>query len=411
MQDKKTLVWVVATLSSVGGGEQLLLEGANHYRSIGYDVHIFTWSFNEEALFDGTYDNKNIHVLSGKQTSRQSIFRRALSRAYSLISLRKKIQALNPERVICQSEYDVALVYLATLFTKIPYSILIFGQTFQFPHDIAKYSLMFKKQLKEIVGSMPGYGETIPLQRPKTSLINIIANELVCLIRYFAVRKARSRIVFSKQVQWEVSKLYKANSIILKGAYPEGIINYVDTEDRKLSLDIPSTSKVFLSLSRLDKKKRIDLCIKAFDLLNPENSILLIGGKGEEAAKLEALVTELGIGHKVKFLGYVDQADVWGLKQMCDAFISLDIADYDITAFEALALGAKVVWTDEIDMDANLKQCKNIYVVAPEINAVAQGMELAAASSPISERDRMRQYSWSNYFNSILGLRVTPDAD
>jgi glycosyltransferase involved in cell wall biosynthesis len=402
MSDNKTIVWIAGSLIDVGGGEQLLFEGVKHFRSIGYDVHIITWSFDQEALFNNTYENKNIHVISENESSRSNIFKRASSRFLSIFTLRKKIALLSPHRIICQSEYDVTLVYLATLGKKIPYSILIFGQTFQFPHDLAKYSLVFKKHLKTIVASMDGYRETTPLVRPKSGVINILANELICLVRYIAVKKATSRIVFSKQVQWEVSLLYKASASILKGAFTEEIFRYEDISTRRLDMDISPQTKVLLSLSRLDKKKRIDLCIRAFDRLNLENSLLLIGGKGEEAERLELLVTELGISHKVKFLGYVDQADVWGLKQMCDVFVSLDIADYDITAFEALALGTKVVWTDEIDMDERLEQCRSIYVVKPEVSDVVAGLKSAIEDPDVNERSCMHLYTWSNYFNGIL---------
>ncbi len=399
----KKILWIVGTFNNVGGGELLINEGAKFYRSLGHSVNIVTWDYNSHSDFDGTYSHSGIKILKKKDISREKIFDRSLDALKSLGELRKLIIKLDPDVIICQSEYDAARLYLATMLTKFRYVVLVFGQTFQFPHDNAKYSLVFKKNIRLIVQTMEGYKDTVSLEPPKMSFFNKIANEIVCFIRFYAIRKSKSLFSFSKQVQWEILKLYGISSYVVKGAYDSKILNYTcDSREVRKRYGLSLESKVFLSLSRLDPKKRIDLCIKSFEALQMEDAVLLIGGKGEDRDRLEKLVSESSVAGQIKFLGYVEQENVWDLKQISDVFVSLDIADFDITAYEALALGAKVVWTKEADLDENIEGYNNLFVVEPNIKAISAGMLEALEGEKIRNKDVLKRYTWDNYFSFIL---------
>ncbi len=399
----KKILWVVGTFNNVGGGELLINEGAKYYRSLGHSVNIVTWDYNSHSDFDGTYPHSGIKILKKKEISREKIFDRSLDALKSLGDLRKLIINLKPDVIICQSEYDAARLYLATMFTKFKYAVLIFGQTFQFSHDNAKYSLIFKKNIKLIIETMEGYKDTVSLEPPKMSFFNKIANEIVCFIRFYAIRKSKSIFSFSKQVQWEILKLYNIRSYVVKGAYDTRILNYTcDTGKVRERYGLPLESKVFLSLSRLDPKKRIDLCIKSFEALQMEDAVLLIGGKGEDRKRLEKLASESNVAEQIKFLGYVEQKDVWDLKQMSDVFVSLDIADFDITAYEALALGTKVVWTEEADLDKDIEGYNNLFVVKPNVKAISAGMLEALRGKKIRDKNVLKSYTWDNYFAFII---------
>jgi glycosyltransferase involved in cell wall biosynthesis len=405
----KKLVWVTSTLHTAGGGSRLLLEGVKYYRSLGIDTHIITWDFDKESLFDGEYSDENIHIISNqKPKQNDKILGRAWERFSSLLRLRKKIKELNPDIIYNQGEYDCTFLYIVLLGTRYQYVSLIFGQMFQFHKDIAKYTLTFRKHLDEIRNSTPGYREMVPAKQPPTSLIDKVVAEIINFIRYYAVRKSKSIFVFSKQVQWEVGKVYKKPSFILKGAYSKSLFsktfNY-PIEKYKTNPD----QKIVLSLCRLILKKRVDLKIRAFHYLltvyNIKNVKLLIGGKGEEMEGLVQLAKELNLGDTIEFIGYVPEKDVFPLTASCDVYMSLDVADFDISPYEALGVKRPVIWSSEMDRDTFLTNCPAVFAVEPAVEEVANAMKEALTLN-LTKIDwaGLDEYTWENYFQKMLNL-------
>jgi len=403
MKKKQTLVWVLNRLITVGGGEKLLLEGVEYYRSLGFDVYVITWEFSEKALFGGKYEKKNIISLNENIKPRESIFQRAVTRLGSIITFRKKLKELNPELIIVQGEYDVATTYIATLFTKLKYSFLIFGQIFQYPHDLGKYSLVFRKNLKTIVESQQGYKETIPLTPPKTGIVNRLSNEIISVIRYFAVRKAVSRFTFSKSVQWETKLLFNVDTIRNQGAYKKDIFNErYNKESIKTTLNIPLNKKILLSFSRLDKKKRIDVIAKSL-LYLPDEYFLVIAGTGECDSSLHELVKNSNLDDKVLFLGYIDEQIANHLKASADIFISVDIGDFDISPLEAMALGCKAIVSTEFDLDENLFNFTNLKSTLATPESLAKTIKELILVEPMPYYQHvLNEYTWENYFQKIL---------
>lgn len=411
----KRIVWIVGTLEQVGGGERLLLEGVKHYRDLGIDVHVVTWKFNECALFDGLYDNKNIIVLSGdSKVSRKYIAKRGRDRFKSFFKLRATLKYLKPDLIICQNEYDCAFLYLANIGLQIPYITLIFGQTYQFPFDLAKYTLIFKKHFNAIRLSTVGYRETIPVKPPSTELINRLMIEIICVIRYYAVRKSKVVFTFSKQVQWEVKKMYKKSTYILKGAYKKAILDFIADKTQLDQYKQNADQKIFLAVSRLVAKKRIDLAISAFSQLLKSKNIntkLLIGGTGPELPKLQGLCKKLGIEAYVQFIGYVPEKQLLHLTSECDVFLSLDIADFDISPYTALALHKPVIWSNEMDTDDFLKSYPFVFAVEPNVDSVANAMNQAllinVQNKSLQYKNNLLKYSWEEYFDKILELSTS----
>jgi glycosyltransferase involved in cell wall biosynthesis len=404
----KRLVWITNTLHTAGGGTRLLFEGIQYYKSIGIDAHIITWDFDEEALFGGTYSRDSVHIIGDKHSASavRSTFNRAATRVGTFGRLRRLIAEINPDIVLNQSEYDCTLLYLALRGTRYEYATLIFGQMFQAHEDTMKYALMYRRHFNAIRSSTPGYQELVPLQRPKTGALSRLTTETLGVARYPAMRNARRIFVFSKQVQWENHKLYGVSSIIAKGAFPRAIvgkpIGYPIDEHR----DRPG-QKIILSLCRLIRKKRVDLKLRAFHQCLERGTIgdakLLIGGKGEDYDQLVALAGDLKLGDRVKFLGFVPDADVYPLTAACDSYMSLDVADFDISPFEALALKRPVIWSSEMDTDDFLSSCPAVFAVPPTVDAVADAIKKSLALDLTAvDWSGVDHYSWEAYFQGIL---------
>ena len=99
-------------------------------------------------------------------------------------------------------------------------------------------------------------------------------------------------------------------------------------------------------VARFAPRRGHELLIRAFRLLLAEypGARLLLVGKGEARARLEALVTELGVAREVLFTGYRD-ADLPGVLQALDAFALMGAGSDEScrAALEAMAAGRPVV--------------------------------------------------------------------
>jgi glycosyltransferase involved in cell wall biosynthesis len=401
-EDKKTILWVLKSLEVPGGGERLLLEGARHYRSLGLRVIIVVWHFSEVSLFNGEYENRDIICLNAKSSQRANIIKSAFFRIQKLFELRKIIKDNNVDLMFSQGEYDNALLYLASRCLNIPYRFLIFGQTYQYPHDNAKYSYFFKPHLKTIVNSCPGYKDTTPLTKPKLSFINNLSNEVICLIRRFAVKNAEKCFSFSKQVQWETQLLFNVKPELAAGAYRQDKIRDYSAEKNAISDKYGLKDREFiLSLSGLGQKKRIDLIIRSYSKLETTFP-LIIGGGGADLERLEGIVAELDLLKKVRFIGRVDDNDVLPLKAMASFFVSMDIGDFDISPLEALAVGTRVICPVEFEVDQYLSARPDLFIVEPTVEDLETKMTLLLVDTEPKAYAPLEGYSWENYFNTLL---------
>ncbi len=58
---------------------------------------------------------------------------------------------------------------------------------------------------------------------------------------------------------------------------------------------------IFFFVGRVDKEKKLDVLIRAMELINRDDVQLVIGGKGAALAELEALAEKLEFGEKSSF--------------------------------------------------------------------------------------------------------------
>ena len=106
----------------------------------------------------------------------------------------------------------------------------------------------------------------------------------------------------------------------------------VDTKRFKYN---ESREDYYLSVNRLVPNKRIDLLIKAFNILNLP---LIIIGDGPERLKLEKMSNS-----NIKFLRKISDREVEKYMSRCKAFIYAGIEDFGIAPVEAMASGSPVI--------------------------------------------------------------------
>lgn len=109
----------------------------------------------------------------------------------------------------------------------------------------------------------------------------------------------------------------------------------------------PITSgKCFVAAGRLTKQKGFDRLISMFAQLGESNSELIILGEGSLEESLKRQVVELGLGSRIRFVGFCDNP--WRWYGAADAFLLPSRWEgMPNAALEALACGCPVIATPE----------------------------------------------------------------
>jgi len=387
---------------SVGGIERIIAEEVKYFKKKGIETHVLTHTFNEDAkLFSEIY-KVNIEGVCGEQRLSKNTLLKVMR---SVLGLRRKIKEIKPDIIISQSVPDCVYLYFATLFTSYTYITHIPATIFWLNDEtsLAKYALIHKKVFKEIRDSVIGHKEFIPPTPPKMGLTRRIMVELSAIAMYMGVKKAKKIFSHSKQMIWEVGKLYGKDNdaIALKGAFSSQILNYKPEQNIKEKLGLRN-KKMILNINRLDARKRIDLLIRAFKKVSDmfKDVALVIGGIGPEEEKLKKLAKELDIVDKVKFVGFIEEEELWDYYASCDVFAHPNWADFAIAPYEALALQKNVVWSTEMELDKSIMKNKHIFTVDPTIEDFTRAIE-KALNTKIEEKNDLFMYTWDKYCERI----------
>jgi len=370
-----------------GGAERLLFEEYKYFKNKGIKTKILTLRFRKEAL--GKYYDEiinDVEIVEGESSLQR------------ILMLRKKLLEIKTDVVITSCGW--ALLFLATLFTKIPYIVHIHGTMFWFPNDLSKYALIHRKVFNEIRNTLEGHREFIPLKQ-SCSLKNRFSLEFMAILDYLAVRKAREVIVLTERIRWEVRKLYGRESIIARGCLDPYIFGYKPKADIRGKLNLSSDAKIILSVSRLDPRKRIDVLIKSFIKLSKkvDNAVLVIVGTGPDDKRLKLLAKQSNCSNRIIFTNFVNDKELWNYYLACDLFACPGWTTSPITAYEALAFNKKVVWTSEASEPDGILNSPHVFMANPDPNSFANTLEKALNTN--LERIDLSEFTWDNYFEVV----------
>jgi glycosyltransferase involved in cell wall biosynthesis len=102
----------------------------------------------------------------------------------------------------------------------------------------------------------------------------------------------------------------------------------------------PNPVPRILFTGRLIQRKGVEYLLRAVPLLLARRKVeVIITGSGDQRERLEALARELGIGHAVRFLGFVSNEELDRQYARCDLWVNPSIVD-DRGDTEGLGVGA-----------------------------------------------------------------------
>jgi len=164
------------------------------------------------------------------------------------------------------------------------------------------------------------------------------------------------------------------------------------------------------AVSRLEPHKRLDLLIRALSVPEASAARIAIAGEGPERAALERLAIEVGVGDRVRFLGWTSEDDLVDRLARCRAvcFMPLD-EDYGFVTVEAFAAGKAVVTCTDAGGPAELVEDGRTGFVCdptPEsvgaaVGRLAADRALAAALGAAAAR-RGATLSWADVADRLV---------
>jgi glycosyltransferase involved in cell wall biosynthesis len=154
---------------------------------------------------------------------------------------------------------------------------------------------------------------------------------------------AVSDIVKDRLVRWGVrpGKI----TVIPNGVDTDGLGFDADARVRvREQFGIAPDTYVIGALGRLDPNKRVDLTMEAARPLLGDRCKILVIGRGEDQARLEAAAKRLGVTEHVIFGGY--QKDTTAMLAAFDLYVAASLQEtFGLSVLEALASGLPVLYT------------------------------------------------------------------
>jgi glycosyltransferase involved in cell wall biosynthesis len=139
---------------------------------------------------------------------------------------------------------------------------------------------------------------------------------------------------------------------------------------------------VWLALGRLAAPKNYPCMLRAFANATSSDAVLLIAGEGKLRREYEILASKLGIGDRVRFLGFCSEPSC--LLKAADAFVTSSTSEaMPMVLLEASATGLPIVATDVGGNAEVVKDGRTGFLVPPEdpaalSQAMQQMMSLSA---------------------------------
>jgi glycosyltransferase involved in cell wall biosynthesis len=154
---------------------------------------------------------------------------------------------------------------------------------------------------------------------------------------------AVSDIVKDRLVRWGVraGKI----TVIPNGVDTDELGFDAEARDRvRAQFGISPETYVIGALGRLDPNKRVDLTMEAAKPMLGDKCKILVIGRGEDQARLEAAAKKLGVTEHVIFGGY--QSDTTAMLAAFDLYVAASLQEtFGLSVLEALASGLPVLYT------------------------------------------------------------------
>lgn len=379
IETKLRIAMLCTPLTTAGGAERQFLEELRSVRALGHDVTALTFRLEEEALF-----------VDGIARDSVTVLRSSGGWPGQILALRAALVRLRPDVLVSHTSPE--LTWLSTRGTGIPYIQYHNSPPFYIGPEQNPYmaSARYRSVFPRVRSGAAGYAA---FDAPASvGARRRIEAEARTALKHRALRGARAVVVPSQRTVRELRMLHGVEATVVRGCLPSLLLR---GRAAKSDHEARAEGPMLLSVCRLEPVKRVDLLLRAFALLLREEpeATLVIAGKGAETQRLQTLADTTGIAERVRFAGYVAEADLPDLYARADVFAAPAMADFNIAPYEALAQGCNVVWTTEMETDQQIEASGHVFVAPPEDVAFASAL-LRALHAPSAPAIDLQSMTW-----------------
>jgi glycosyltransferase involved in cell wall biosynthesis len=137
----------------------------------------------------------------------------------------------------------------------------------------------------------------------------------------------------------------------------------VDRSAWRQRYGIDPQKTIFFFVGRVDREKRLDVLLRAVSMLKRDDFQLVIGGKGAYQKKLIALASQLGLGTKVHFTGFIPQEDLPSVLNSIDIFAMPSEAELlSIATLQAMGCSRPVLAANAVALPELVSEGLNGYL-------------------------------------------------
>jgi glycosyltransferase involved in cell wall biosynthesis len=228
-----------------------------------------------------------------------------------------------------------------------------------------------------------------------------------------AVARANWILADSASTRHDLISLLDAPAERITVIYPgvEPRFRPVDDSDLlqrvRIRYDLPQ--RYILSLGTVQPRKNFTGLMEAFARLSvPDLALVIVGGRGWLSDGIYRAAEELGLGARVRFLGFVDDADLPALYSQAEVFALPSLYEgFGIPLLEAMACGTPVIAADNSSLPEVVGQA-GILVSARDAGALADAMRQLLAHperrQELAQRGLARacRFSWRDAAEKLL---------
>lgn len=193
----------------------------------------------------------------------------------------------------------------------------------------------------------------------------------------FGLRSGGRTIVTSEYLRGECRREFNVRADIARMG---GLTSANAFHPRPLTTELR-----MLSVSRIEPNKRIDWMLRALEALEHESPALServdwrldVVGKGSALEKMQQLAANLGLAERVRFHGYLSDAELPKLYDSTHLFLMPAVQGYGIPAIEALSRGIPVLLHAESGVSDILRRTPWAFVIQGKESSMLPGLRSA----------------------------------
>lgn len=300
----------------VGGAETYAYELANGLAELGHEVDVYTQWIDSPDEESDVHENVSVH--------------RICKARRKLVTFETLWFSFRARRVVDFEDYDVIHG------TMMPASTIAVTplQDIEAPVVLTSH------------GTSIGETKAVALETAADYLLKYCFHPMNVVMDYVASRDADRVIAISNHAYEQLTRSYRLDDDDVE-MIPHGvdIHRFYPRQERHPSVDSDKLSLLYVG--RLGARKGLGLALRALARIDTDDVEFLIAGTGRHEERLRELAQELGIQKQVRFLGYVDDADLPELYSSADVFIlPSKYEGFGLVLLEAIACGTPVIGVD-----------------------------------------------------------------